>query len=280
MKFVRPKTFLLGCTAPSAQAISAYVHHVEADGFMQDWKQYTEQVGATASSKEGVSGTSLRAAEVLTSLYAKLCYKSLVSGHNPNVTRTRAIGDNLRAVIDSGHGSVLEHVTMNFVTTDCSRVFTHELVRHRTGIAFSQTSGRYVALSEENGMGFVMDPLLEKYQEDIGGLLRNLERGVQNLRKRAGVDDMSMADKKKWTSAIRRLLPTGQSNEIGWTANIRQLRHMIMMRTSQHAEWEIRFVFNEVYRLLKRAFPVFVYDAIETEIDGLLEISGMKVMPY
>lgn len=52
-------------------------------------------------------------------------------------------------------GSVIEHHVTNWIFADVSRVFTHELVRHRVGTAFSQESLRYVRL---NDLGLWLPP--------------------------------------------------------------------------------------------------------------------------
>jgi thymidylate synthase ThyX len=62
--------------------------------------------------------------------------------------------------------------------------------------------------------------------------------------------------------------------------NLRALRHTIMMRTARFAEWEIRYVFAEVYKLLKSRFPTIFHGAKEKEYNGILEITGMRTQPY
>src|SRR5215510_640033 len=47
-------------------------------------------------------------------------------------------------VIESGHGSTIEHVVFTFGITGVSRTLSHQLVRHRAGVAFDQQSQRYV----------------------------------------------------------------------------------------------------------------------------------------
>ena len=91
---------------------------------------------------------------------------------------------------------------------------------------------------------------------------------------------MDFAEKKKLTSALRRILPNGQANEIGWSINLRALRHLIQLRTSRHAEWEIRSVFAEVFNITNRLFPDMFYDAQTEEVDGIIEVSGMRSQPY
>ena len=95
------------------------------------------------------------------------------------------------------------------------------------------------------------------------------------------LDDLKdFSRKKKITSALRRLLPNGQSNELGLSLNLRALRHTVQVRTSRHAEWEIREVFGQIYRLVKARFPLIFTGAKEEAFDGLVEVSGMKLQPY
>ena len=57
------------------------------------------------------------------------------------------------------------------------------------------------------------------------------------------------------------------------TGNHRVWRHLITMRTSRHAEEEIRLVFNQVYKEQKTCYPSLYQDAKETLVDGMLEIT-------
>lgn len=263
-KMVTPEVYLIGYTTIDRAGLDAYLR---ASG-NEDFKE-----SIARGRKDGLSD-----GEVLCSFYAKLCYKSLTLGQNKNITRTRDIQDNLRACFDQGHGSVFEHVTINFVIRNCSRVFTHELVRHRVGTAFSQTSGRYVRGDE---VDVVFDPILEPVRHVVEELQLQIEDSYQFMVELMRLDEMTdFIRKKQITSALRRLLPNGQANEIGFSANLRTLRHTVMVRTSRHAEWEIRHVFNQIYQLTKDRFPMLYHGAKEELVDGLLEISGMKLQPY
>ena len=50
----------------------------------------------------------------------------------------------INRVIESGHGSTIEHVVFTFAISGVSRTLSHQLVRHRAGVAFDQQSQRYV----------------------------------------------------------------------------------------------------------------------------------------
>lgn len=254
-----PKTFLIGFTQIDSIGMQAYLKHTNNEGF------YDELIR---------QDTNISMAERLCSFYAKLCYKSLTLGQNENITKTRSIADNLKGVFDSGHGSVFEHAQLNFVTTDCSRVFTHELVRHRVGTAFSQTSGRYVAIDK---IDMVIPPDLEPMREEIEAHARHTAGFAKVLREALIPEGSDFVTKKRITSAIRRIAPNGQTNEIGWSCNIRSLRHMIEMRTSRHAEWEIRVVFNEVAQIILDRWPGILYGHKREEFDGMWEYTNLKV---
>lgn len=167
--------------------------------------------------------------------------------------------------------SVFEHSVLNFMITDCSRILTHELVRHRAGTAFSQTSGRYV---RTDVLDVVHDPILDPIKDMVVEAGLFLEDWYKKAVDKIGVNDMKdFSQKKKVTSALRRLLPNGQANEIGFSCNFRALRHIIQMRTSRHAEWEIRYVFNQFYDLVKAEYPAIFADASAEDVDGLFEIT-------
>jgi thymidylate synthase ThyX len=147
---------------------------------------------------------------------------------------------------------------------------THEIVRHRVGTAFSQTSGRYVRGEEIN---FVHDPILDDFDDVIKNTLEDIETRYKYICEKVLYGVRDFGEKKKITSALRRVLPNGQTNEIGFSCNLRALRHIITMRTSRHAEWEIRYVFNQVAELIKDKCPVFFEDILVEEFDELNEIT-------
>ena len=103
--------------------------------------EYLEDIGDPDwdSDQPGVSD-----GELLVEAAGRMCYRSWQAydpekplATNPNVTKVRKgnkpyIGN----VLDSRHGSILEHVNASFIFRDVSRVLTHELVRHRAGMAY------------------------------------------------------------------------------------------------------------------------------------------------
>jgi thymidylate synthase (FAD) len=206
------------------------------------------------------AGTPLNPGETLAEFAGRACYRSWEPGLNRNVTRVRedptAYLDN---VLASGHGSVLEHASYSFAFRDVSRVFTHELVRHRAGSAFSQESLRYVRLAD---IGFRIPPALEPMREQVISIVEQLEELQVSAARELGIDDegVPFAVKKEVTSALRRLAPIGLSTDIVWTANVRTLRHVIALRTAPGAEEELRLVFDAVAQLACTEAPALFQD--------------------
>jgi thymidylate synthase (FAD) len=263
-KAVSPKVYWVGQTTLREKSLLQFLRDTKNDAFVDDMS--TARVAHLGD------------LEIMSSAFAKLCYASLTPDKNANVTKTRSIEENIKATLRAGHGSILEHNMFNFLITDCSRVFTHELCRHRVGTAFSQTSGRYCRLDD---IDLVVDPILQPVADDLQEIQQFLERKYAEMVKKVGLDvEPNFDRKKKLTSALRRIAPNGQSNQMAFSANLRTLRHTIMLRTARHAEWEIRNVFAQIYRLVKGGHPLLFCDAKEEIVDGELEVTGMKIQPF
>ena len=207
------------------------------------------------------------AGEMLVEFGGRACYRSWEPGLNPNVTRVRTDRTEYFAnILRSAHGSVLEHANYSFALRDVSRVFTHELVRHRAGSAFSQESLRYVRLTD---IGFRVPPALEPVRDQVISIVEQLEEFQVSAASELGIDEEGVPFhvKKEVTSALRRLAPIGLSTDIVWTANARTLRHVIEMRTAEGAEEELRSVFDQVARIMQAEAPGLFQDFVRQD-DG------------
>ena len=212
--------------------------------------------------------------EKLIELAGRRCYKSFDVGLNPNISKIRKDSETYhKNLLESAHGSVLEHLQMTFAIEGVSRVFTHELVRHRAGCAYSQESLRYVRLNE---LSFWLPPEIEANPEAVElfeetvGMLEDAQTKLADLFKIAEME--SFADKKKLTSAFRRIAPIGLATGILFSCNMRTLRWVIQMRTSSAAEVEIRQVFNEIFEMASQKWPFLFQDFEKVSTgDGLYE---------
>lgn len=150
---------------------------------------------------------------------------------------------------------------------------THEVVRHRAGVAVSQESLRYVRL---NKLKFWIPPEIDANKDAREVFIDLIEKSEEAQAKLAKIFDIenlkSFSQKKVLTSAFRRIAPDGLATGIVLTFNMRALRHVIAMRTSVHAEVEIRKVFNKVFDIAIQEWPFIFQDFKKIDTgDGLFE---------
>lgn len=197
--------------------------------------------------------------QTLIEFAGRICYESYEPGLNPNVTRIREDpSEYFKNIILKGDGSIMEHSQISFAFLNISRVCSHEIVRHRVGTAISQESLRYVRPRE---LGFwVPDELTEGQKESMARAVEEVEDAYRELEKGISWDKLSMDQKKRLTSALRRILPDGMATHLIWTANHRTIRWVIEMRTDPSAEVEIRMVFDQVAEICKKDYPHIYQD--------------------
>lgn len=170
----------------------------------------------------------------------------------------------VRQIIKSGHESVLEHVSITVKFT-CDRGISHEIVRHRIA-GYSQESTRYcnytadkfgneitvirpVFFNDEN-IGYQRVPLNERYKIWYESCV-NAERAYFAL----------LAAGAKPEEA-RDVLPTSTKTEVVMTANLREWRHFLKLRTSKAAHPQMREVAELLLIQLQELIPV-VFDDIQ-----------------
>lgn len=244
MEFTEPKVYLIGTTVLRTDELQLYLNSAGAPEWATDAGSDMEKI-----------------AEVM----GRLCYRSWKPGLNPNVVKVREGNkEYLGHILEVGHGSVLEHGVLNFILADVSRVLTHELVRHRVGVAISQESLRFVRLTALKfwmPSCFKNHPKSEEIKKIVVDTVEYLEKRQQELADLLDLNDLEkFAEKKEITSAMRRLAPDGLATTIGWSVNIRTLRHVIEMRTAPGAEEEIRLVFGKIAEKVASLYPNLFQD--------------------
>jgi len=156
----------------------------------------------------------------------------------------------IRMIINLGHLSVIEHAVASFRISDVSRSLTHQLVRHRLA-SFTQKSQRYV---DEKNFTFVEPPKIEENPEAHKIYLDFME----SVRETYG----KLRDLKIPKEDARFVLPNATTTEIVVTANLMEWRHIVELRGSKHAQWEIRRMTIEILKILKREAPTVFEDFV------------------
>lgn len=166
----------------------------------------------------------------------RVCYQSKAKG-NPEQF--------IRMLIKRGHESVLEHASLTFHIVT-SRSILKELTRHRIA-SYSVESTRYVKYDEitviqptglTNTGFYLWRSGVEAAKEYYKLLLRNGER----------------------PETARELLPECTKTELYMTANLREWRHFLKLRTAKAAHPQMRQLAGMILAIFKEKLPVIVED--------------------
>ena len=148
-------------------------------------------------------------------------------------------------VIESGHGSTIEHVVFTFGISGVSRTLSHQLVRHRAGVAFDQQSQRYVTFKKAATMlpqtiAEADADVRERYEDQIEGAMSLYGDLVG-----AGIPGED----------ARFVFPNATRTNLVMTTNLRALIHMSGLRLCTMAQWEIRRLFQLIRHEIFQVSP-------------------------
>lgn len=153
--------------------------------------------------------------------------------------------DIIRRWLESGEESMVEMVDAAFLI-ECSRVVTHELVRHRLA-SYQQESQRFVSYLDENeddlfyvpvewrGNEAAEEAFMHAYTVALGTYRRLVELGVPK-------------------QMARYVLPNGTRTRIIVKTNLREWRHILRLRLHTSAQPEMRQVMHLVHIALQEEF--------------------------
>lgn len=154
---------------------------------------------------------------------ARTCYKS------EDKIGEGTAGKMIRMLVEKGHEAMLEHASASFLcVTD--RGVSHEIVRHRLA-SYAQESTRYCNYGK--GGQIVLSPMLE-------GLTPLQLARRQVLYDRCEEVYLAEVAEGVKPQQARDNLPTCLKTEIVWTANLREWRHILKLRTAPAAHPRMR----------------------------------------
>ena len=238
------------------------------------WQAFLDDLGSTwRRTPEATDG------EELAEVAGRVCYLSVGDRQSRRSNR-----EYIQNLISMGHDSVLEHISWTFLLTGVSRAFTHQLVRHRAGFAFSQLSQQY---HDENDAGVVEPPHLREFPEALQAWQRTMEVAKESYRViyyalSQPLESQSLRLPAKELhrairSAARTVLTNATETKIMVTANARAFRHFLKVRGGIPGDWEMREVSAELLRILKVDAPsIFADFEIQELADGSPVVVHLK----
>lgn len=162
----------------------------------------------------------------------------------------------VRKILSLNHISTIEHysITVRFI---CNRGFTHELVRHRIA-SFSQESTRYCNYSKDkfgSELTFIRPPMWNRWngeQQAIWrqGMLRTEKSYLEGIKSNMKPQE------------ARGMLPIDIKTEIVMTANLREWRHVLALRTTNAAHPSMQQLMRPLLLDFKKMVPL-IYDDIK-----------------
>lgn len=180
-------------------------------------------------------------------LAGRVCYKSESRISDDSAEKFIA------NIIKSGHESVIEHVSLTFKII-CDRGVLAEITRHRLA-SFSVESTRYNDYSNgkfDGELTFIKPNFWNEDDENFKTWLdtmKILEENYLLMRKNGARPEQA-----------RSILPNSLKTEIFMTANLREWRHFLKLRTSSRAHPQMREVALKIYEILREKLPVIFSD--------------------
>lgn len=180
----------------------------------------------------------------------RICYKS------ENRITDESAKVFVRKLIERGHESVLEHesITVRFV---CDRGVSHEIVRHRIA-SFSQESTRYCNYSNDR-FGSELTFIKPCFFKEAKGAYCSW----YNTMDFAECAYFDMLEDGCTPQEARSVLPNSLKTEVVMTANLREWRHFLKLRTAPAAHPQMRELTVPLLHELQRQIPVIFDDIAE-----------------
>lgn len=158
--------------------------------------------------------------------------------------------------LESSHDSVLEFVDYTFAIDGISRACSHQLVRHRMA-SYEQTSQRHVNMDE---FEYVIPNSIIECKNDIYPVLRNCDVSMAI----SAYQDLMVIISDLYNEMVnagipeedaRYILPNACMTNLVMKINARSLKNFLSLRMCNKAQWEIRELADEMYKLVCKHTP-------------------------
>ena len=140
----------------------------------------------------------------------------------------------LPRVLSYGHESILEHATFTFAIEGCSRICSHQLVRHRLA-SYTQQSMRYIKINPEDVEETFVIPKSVRENPELYEKWKKLMEETIKLYEESYAKGIHQED-------ARFILPQAVRTKIVVTMNLRELKHFLGFRACARAQWEINHI--------------------------------------
>ncbi len=164
--------------------------------------------------------------------------------------------EKLERAIKAGHESVLEHITLTYSVKGLSRACLQELARHRH-ISLSVESTRHT-LTENATREFIEKHF--PYSSSKFGSIDSLKYAEAERLRKVAIDCPDMPNDE-----LKYFVPEFWPTNLILTSNIRELRHIIKLRTNPAALNEFRVLAYSLYEAVPEEYRYLLEDCVYRE---------------
>ena len=182
----------------------------------------------------------------------RTCYRS-----EGNITED-SYKNLLKNCINRGHESVLEHEKVT-IRMYCDIGVYKDLTRHRFG-SFSIESTRYCSYDKDK-YGNEIKCINPAYIEDVK-VYAEWKKAMEDMEKHY----LEMKKLNASTDMCRLVLPHSTAAEVTMTADIREWKHILELRTSNHAHPAIRQLLIPLLKYFQKEMPE-IFGCVEYDKD-------------
>lgn len=151
----------------------------------------------------------------------------------------------MKLTVTTDDASVLEHAVFTFSIKGISRACSHQLVRHRIA-SYSQQSQRHVNPIKDPDW-YVVPPTIQENPVRLVAFERVMG-AAKEIYLYLTMHSVPEED-------ARFVLPNACKTNIVVTMNARELRHFFKLRLAKKAQWEIRAMATEMWKLVVELAP-------------------------
>lgn len=185
----------------------------------------------------------------------RVCYKS--EGNIKDGSAEKFVA----AILARGHESVIEHCSLT-VRIVCDRGVTHEIVRHRLA-SYSQESTRYCNYTGDK-FGNEITVIRPCFWEEGSKEFANWKSAMLFAQECY----FRLIDCGSTPQEARSVLPNSLKTEIVMTANLREWRHFLKLRTSKAAHPQMREVACMILHEFSMKYPLIFGDINKGDDNG------------
>lgn len=217
---------------------------------------------------------------------AKICYGKSLKDATPRAELEQYI----KARLDAGHESVIEHINVSVLITTCRQV-THELVRHRL-CSFTQSSTRYIDETKDGGETTLVIPSWSNLKPGVYDYNKSIDFSMKTIGELFNADYVYdqiwlnsclvaeyayrvLSYKENTPEVCANILANNKAATILITANLREWRHILALRakgTTGRPHPQMRQIMYPIWMALHDRMPVF----FETPDKPLFDIPGTE----